>query len=278
MSEDVGIGGRVRELRESQKLSRPEMAARLGFSKHQRLADVENGRQRPPTDLLQKIVEIFHVRTEWLMEGKLPILKTESEQTFEDTLDTLRDATDSVANLAISDERKRQVRDIIFGVTSGATELIEQAFRSYPPPASDDLVIVPRYDVKGSAGSGCQVETDRIVEHIAFSQSFIRDILRIQSKYLAIIEVTGNSMEPTLSCGEQVLIDLRLDRFVDDAVYVIQQDGHLRIKRVQIRMDGTVLIKSDSDHYEDEVYSREVAERFHVIGTVLPFKVGRFKL
>lgn len=151
------------------------------------------------------------------------------------------------------------------------------------PPAvfaitKNDQVTVPRYDVKGSSGPGSQVDADRIVEHITFSQTFIRDVLRVPAKYLAIIEVSGHSMEPTLSDGEQVMVDLRQNRFIDDAVYVIQQDGHLRIKRVQMRMDGTILIKSDSVFYDDEVLQREDADRLRVIGTVLPYKFGKYKL
>ncbi len=81
-----------------------------------------------------------------------------------------------------------------------------------------------------------------------------------------------------MSDGEQVMVDLRQNRFVDDAVYVIQQDGHLRIKRVQMRMDGTVLIKSDNPFYDNEVLQREDADRLRVIGTVLPYKFGKYKL
>ncbi len=142
----------------------------------------------------------------------------------------------------------------------------------------DDSVLVPRYDAKGSSGPGSLVDADRVVEYIVFNQAFIRDVLRVPAKYLAIIEVSGHSMEPTLNNGEQVMVDLRQNRFVDDAVYVIQQDGHLRIKRVQMRMDGTVLIKSDNSFYDNEVLQREDADRLRVIGTVLPFKFGRYKL
>lgn len=268
----------LQEIKSALNLTQIKLAEAMGV-KVDRVKSLTSGKVAKLTQAETKsLVENLHVNPGWLATGDGDMFQSSSEQAFSNHLNSLQQATKAVMSLNLSDERKRQVRDILFAVSENKTELIERAFSIFSTQASDQSVMVPRYDAKGSSGPGSLVEADRIVEHIAFNSIFIRDVVRVPSQYLAIIEVTGQSMEPTLSSGEQVLVDMRRNRFVDDAVYVLQQDGHLRIKRVQVRMDGTVLIKSDNAFYDDEVYSREMADGLHVIGTVLPYKIGRFKL
>jgi phage repressor protein C with HTH and peptisase S24 domain len=93
---------------------------------------------------------------------------------------------------------------------------------------------------------------------------------------IKIASVSGDSMEPTLSHGDQVLIDTSYDRFVENAIYAIQQDGFLRFKRIQLKLDGSITVKSDG--YPDvESYSAEETALFIVVGIVIPFKFGRFE-
>lgn len=264
--EENDICSRIREFRESQNLSRPEMATRLGISKHQRLADVENGRQRPPTDLLQKIMEIFHVRPEWLMEGKLPIFKTEPDLLFENSLNKLRETTDSVANLAISDERKRQVRDILYAVASGATNLIEQAFSAVQP---EGFVLVPRYDVTGSMGNGRVIHSEQIVDHLAFRAEWVRTELGTSPKNLVLISAVGDSMEPALRAHDLLLIDRSVLTVNQDAIYAFAVDGELRVKRIQRLFDGSLIIKSDNPSYATETLTEQQAETINLVGRVV---------
>lgn len=94
---------------------------------------------------------------------------------------------------------------------------------------------------------------------------------------LKIASVSGDSMEPTLSHGDQVLVDTSCSRFIDDAIYAIQQDGHLRFKRIQLKLDGSIVVRSDGST-NIETYTAEEAARFFIVGLVIPFKFGRFKI
>lgn len=160
----------------------------------------------------------------------------------------------------------------------GSTHRVAESAPGYPLTPPDDVYWVSRFAVNGSAGKGNMVFGEEIVERIAISSAFARNILRVTPENLCFISVDGSSMEPTLQHGEVILVDRGVERVRDSDVYVVKVDGDLRIKRIQRRVDGTVVIRSDNDAYEPETYSADEAERITIVGRVLPWKFGRFKL
>lgn len=141
------------------------------------------------------------------------------------------------------------------------------------------FVLIDQYvDVKGSAGPGQHVPEEAIVQ-VKVDARLLRERVGNNFGYLKLAGVSGDSMEPTLSHGDQVVIDTSCDRFIDDAIYAIQQDGHLRFKRIKLKLDGSIIVKSDNQVDNDpETYTKEEAQYFKVIGRVIPFKFGRFKI
>lgn len=132
-----------------------------------------------------------------------------------------------------------------------------------------DFVFVPRYDVKASAGHGSLIHSEQIVDHLAFKKSWVRLELGCAEKDLALITVKGDSMEPTLSPNDLILIDLRKNYVADNAVYVLQYDGSLLVKRIQRLMNGSVIIKSDNPEYKIEELSADQAKKLNVLGVVV---------
>ncbi|MBL8505817.1 S24 family peptidase [Methylobacillus glycogenes] len=98
-------------------------------------------------------------------------------------------------------------------------------------------------------------------------------------QHLKIFTVKGTSLQPSIHDGDEVLVDVRCNSFDDNAIYVIGQGDIMRIKRIQLRLDGTVVVRNDNDgDLPPEVYTTEEAKAFNVIGKVVPFKFGRFNL
>lgn len=135
--------------------------------------------------------------------------------------------------------------------------------------ALSDFVFVPRYDVKASAGHGSLIHSEQIVDHLAFKKSWVRTQLGCTETDLALITVKGDSMEPTLSPNDLILIDLRKNYVADNAVYVLQYDGSLLVKRIQRLMNGSVIIKSDNPEYKIEELSADQAKKLNVLGVVV---------
>ena len=90
----------------------------------------------------------------------------------------------------------------------------------------------------------------------------------LDPSHLALVKHVGDSMEPTLQHGDLVLIDLRANAVLDDAIYALAVDDELRCKRLQRFVDGTVTVKSDNPNYDDQIVQPPDLERLRIIGRV----------
>lgn len=144
---------------------------------------------------------------------------------------------------------------------------------------AETVFIEPYVDVHGATGAAQVAPADQIILNLAVNDAEWRTYAGLKSKRIKVITVYGDSMKPTLQHGDQVLVDTACNRFNDDAVYLIQQDNVLRLKRIKLKLDGSIEVKSDNNHgFCTEIYSKEEAATFTVVGKVLPFKFGRFDL
>ncbi len=135
------------------------------------------------------------------------------------------------------------------------------------PVTMDDFALVPVYDVQASAGHGSHVESELRTGHLAFRRDWLRD-KGLKIKDLAIITAKGDSMEPTISDGDIMLVDTSIDKIIDDTIYIVQTDHHLIVKRIQQALDGSLIIISDNQRYERQKISSEQAKNVKIAGRV----------
>lgn len=134
----------------------------------------------------------------------------------------------------------------------------------------EGFVQVPRYEVAASAGGGALIHSEQIVDHLSFKAEWVHNALGVPVKDLALINVTGDSMEPTLSEGDLILIDMSHRGMKDNAIYVLQLNGSLLVKRLQHKVDGSVVVKSDNhSKYDPETVKKDAVESLNVIGRVV---------
>ena len=143
-----------------------------------------------------------------------------------------------------------------------------------------DTIYIEHYsDVRAAAGNGQVTPTDQTIIQVAVNASEWRSYVGLNHKNLKIITIYGDSMRPTFSHGDQVLVDTACHSFIDDGVYAIQQGDLLRVKRIKLRLDGSVEVKSDnSQGFSTDTYSSDEAAEFHIYGRVIPFKFGKIEL
>jgi phage repressor protein C with HTH and peptisase S24 domain len=132
-----------------------------------------------------------------------------------------------------------------------------------------EFVLVPRYNVEGSAGGGSLVDREEVLEYLSFRKEWIKNSLRIGENALAVISVKGDSMEPRLRDGDVVLLDMSSKLVEDNAIYALQFNGGLSIKRVQRFMSGAIEIISDNKTYKPESLTPDQAESVKVVGRVV---------
>lgn len=119
--------------------------------------------------------------------------------------------------------------------------------------AGAEMVRVPRIDVGASAGHGAIADSEAVISHIAFDPGWLRQLSRAGPGELSFIRVQGDSMSPTLSDGDDILVDQSdsAER-LRDGIYVLRRDDALMVKRLAINpATRRITIRSDNPAYQD---------------------------
>lgn len=172
------------------------------------------------------------------------------------------------------EERDRQVLAGFFGVDeaelgggAGAEE------KSYSPRARLPLdaawIDVPRLALAASAGPGATVAGEEPFDAFRFSRRWLRE-QGLDGTMLSAIAVEGDSMEPLLRAGDEVLVDRRPQPF-RDGIHVVRMGETLLVKRVAAQGGGRFALLSQNLAYPPlEVDAGEI----EIVGRVV-WKSGR---
>jgi hypothetical protein len=113
------------------------------------------------------------------------------------------------------------------------------------------LIGVARLDVGASAGGGAEAASERALGRMGFEPAWLRRIGIADANLLSVIRVQGDSMMPTLSDGDEILVD-RGDaaQRLRDGIYVLRLEDALVVKRVAVNPATRRLsIRSDNQAY-----------------------------
>jgi len=108
-------------------------------------------------------------------------------------------------------------------------------------------VDIPRLALGASAGPGALAADEAADDRLRFSQRWLRT-LGLDPAHLSVIEVAGDSMEPTLRDGDEILVD-RATRGWRDGIHVVRIDDVLLVKRLAQGAAGTIRVISDNPAY-----------------------------
>lgn len=142
------------------------------------------------------------------------------------------------------------------------------------PPSHAELfenyVFIPGYSmVSAAAGGGAINDSEVADEMYAFRREWAVSDAGIDPERAAIIRVDGDSMEPTLSRDDVILIDRRDASFSRDAIYVFHWDDGLFVKRIQRANNGCFDVISDNPVYDKKTLTPVELENLRVIGRVM---------
>lgn len=142
------------------------------------------------------------------------------------------------------------------------------------PPARalekrDGFVEVPRLALDASAGPGAFAGEEAPFDTFRFSARWLR-AQGFDPGALSAIAVAGDSMEPLLRDGDEILVDTS-PRPLRDGIHVVRVGEALMVKRVQSGIPGRIVLESENPAYRPiELPPEEV----QVIGRVV-WKGGR---
>ena len=130
-------------------------------------------------------------------------------------------------------------------------------------PPTPRMASIRRIDVEASAGPGALSGDDPSAAPMLLDPRLI-ETLGLDPARAAMLRARGDSMEPTIADGDQIVVDERDVRVTaNPAVFVLRIDGVLLVKRVSRRAEG-VRVASDNP-----AYPAFVAEGAEIIGRVV---------
>ena len=130
-------------------------------------------------------------------------------------------------------------------------------------PPTPRMATLRRLDMEASAGPGALGGDDPSVAPMLLDPHLI-ETLGLDPARAAMLRARGDSMEPTIADGDQIVVDERDTRVTaSPAVFVLRVEGALLVKRVSQGAEG-LRVASDNP-----AYPAFVAEGAEIIGRVV---------
>lgn len=167
------------------------------------------------------------------------------------------------------------------GIGHALARRIEQAFdvpigwldidHTTPAVVNSETVAVPMLNLTTVIGHGPAADiSTEVVSSVLISKKWLRTNVQASAfEHLSVLTARGDSMAPTFGDGDILLVDRGISTIKVDGVYVIAREDDLFVKRVQRKLDGNMVIKSDNPAYEDLILGPEVRNAVSVLGRVL---------
>lgn len=138
-----------------------------------------------------------------------------------------------------------------------------------PDDIQHEIIEVPRYTVKASAGNGSpilDVDTEGTPNYCRSSWAHSHGY---SPKNLFSIVATGDSMEPTIPEGASLIVHRQHD-VVNGKVHIICRRDECFVKRLYKQMDEALLIHSDNEKkYSSITVRKDDPDQVHVVGLVV---------
>ncbi len=156
----------------------------------------------------------------------------------------------------------------------GQPDLLDASGSAAP---ESDTITIPLLECKGSCGNG-RLYGDIDYSPVSISRTLLRKYHTSHTSPNSLIALyaDGDSMSPFIVHGDIMFFDTSISDFRDGGIYLIDTPDGLRVKRVNRRADGRVILRSDSPdkvRFPDEEYTQEQAPHLAVKGRFV-FRIG----
>lgn len=133
----------------------------------------------------------------------------------------------------------------------------------YEPPS----VEIQAFEARPAAGDGALI-TEEQGETVPFSRKWLRGVTTASPDKLIMVQVWGDSMEPTIPENAWVMIDTTQTKIIDRQIYVFRHGDDARVKRLITHPTMKQLtIRSDNPDWDD--ITVEDPENLQIIGRVI---------
>ena len=225
----MSIGKRIKELRMGLGMNQTEFCGKLGL-KQSPLSQMESGKILPSIETISKIIRIFNISYEWLIDGD-EIKPNMNEKRHNDSV---------VNTVAFSKETKNAEK-----ATHSQSEekSVLPKVVTVDKDGKDNIVLVP---VKAAAGYLNGYGDNKYIQSLP-----TYNLPNINNGTFRMFQVGGHSMYPTICDGSYVVgewVENWIKEVKDNRIYVIVSDEGILVKRVLNRLKkyDNLYLKSDN--------------------------------
>lgn len=130
----------------------------------------------------------------------------------------------------------------------------------------DRFVEVPVVAAKLGAGGGSHVVDSEVQGHMAFRSGWLQK--KGQSRDMVLMQVIGDSMEPSIREGDYVLIDQSKQEIYSGGTYALGLEDTIMVKQLDKRPNELVIL-STNPRYSSIVLSGDELDTVRLIGRVV---------
>ena len=98
----------------------------------------------------------------------------------------------------------------------------------------------------------------------------------IDANNLKVINITGDSMQGTFENGDIIYIDITVNQFQNDGIYVFTFENRLYVRRLQM-IKNKLVVLSDNKKYRDWEISTDEFDQLDVHGKVILSQSMKFR-
>ncbi|HHA2338600.1 TPA: XRE family transcriptional regulator [Enterobacter ludwigii] len=135
----------------------------------------------------------------------------------------------------------------------------------------DPVFRVELLDVSASAGMGHIQGSDvvDVIRSIEYNNERAAALFGGRTPdTVKVINVRGDSMSDTIEPGDLIFVDISINEFDGDGIYVFGFDDKIYVKRLQMIPDK-ILVISDNPKYREWSVDKSNEDRFYVFGKVM---------
>ncbi|MGO4196576.1 XRE family transcriptional regulator [Rhizobium sp. YAF28] len=142
--------------------------------------------------------------------------------------------------------------------------------RNLPAGMNENIVRLPRFDARASAGRGLVPINEMPVGEVAFARDFLRN-LGANPDYCYILEARGDSMWPTIPDGALLIADASKTEVDDGRIYHFNVMDRALVKRARWSLDGKLFLTSDNiaAGYPPEEFTADRIDELRVVGRIM---------
>lgn len=130
-------------------------------------------------------------------------------------------------------------------------------------------------NINVSAGGG-GFNYDENFEYLNIDKNILNSLYKSNSsktESIIALNVTGDSMEPTLINKEIILFDKDNSDISKGGIFIVSTTVGLFVKRVSLKIDGSIELISDNKNYNSEIIQKSEFDTIQILGKVVG-KVG----